>query len=259
MISVENATFTYPGAPSPILTNVSFEVPERSLLAILGPNGAGKTTLLRTMIGLQKWDSGRTLIDGTPISSMSTRALGRVLSYVPQARNASNVALTGLEMVMVGRAPHMRTLAQPGAREERMARDVLDEVGASHLAEMPCATMSGGQFQMILIARALVLDEPETGLDFRNQLIVLGLLERLVRDRGLAVIMNTHYPAHALRVADQVALFSSTHEAVVGPASSVMNADTLASVFGVDVAIGNVSFEGEDVQAIVPVRLSGDK
>ena len=266
MISVENATFTYPGAPAPILTNVSFEVPERSLLAILGPNGAGKTTLLRTMIGLQKWDSGRTLIDGTPISSMSTRALGRVLSYVPQARNASNVALTGLEMVMVGRAPHMRTLAQPGAREERMARDVLDEVGASHLAEMPCATMSGGQFQMILIARALVadprvlvLDEPETGLDFRNQLIVLGLLERLVRDRGLAVIMNTHYPAHALRVADQVALFSSTHEAVVGPASSVMNADTLARVFGVDVAIGNVDFEGEDVQDIVPVRLSGDK
>ena len=263
MISVENATFTYPGATSPILRNVSFEVPERSLLAILGPNGAGKTTLLRTMIGLQKWDSGRTLIDGTPISSMSTRALGRVLSYVPQARNASNVALTGLEMVMVGRAPHMRTLAQPRAREERMARDVLDEVGASHLAEMPCATMSGGQFQMILIARALVadprvlvLDEPETGLDFRNQLIVLGLLERLVRDRGLAVIMNTHYPAHALRVADQVALFSSTHEAVVGPASSVMNADTLASVFGVDVAIGNVTFEGEDVQAIVPVRLT---
>ena len=257
MISVENATFTYPGAPSPILTNVSFEVPERSLLAILGPNGAGKTTLLRTMIGLQKWDSGRTLIDGTPISSLSTRALGRVLSYV---------ALTGLEMVMVGRAPHMRTLAQPGAREERMARDVLDEVGASHLAEMPCATMSGGQFQMILIARALVadprvlvLDEPETGLDFRNQLIVLGLLERLVKDRGLAVIMNTHYPAHALRIADQVALFSSTHEAVVGPASSVMNADTLASVFGVDVAIGSVTFEGEEVRAIVPVRLSGDK
>ena len=71
MISVENATFTYPGAASPILRNVSFEVPERSLLAILGPNGAGKTTLLRTMIGLQKWDSGRTLIDGTPNSSMS--------------------------------------------------------------------------------------------------------------------------------------------------------------------------------------------
>ena len=141
MISVENATFTYPGATSPLLTNESFEVPERSLLAILGPNGAGKTTLLRTMIGLQKWDSGRTLIDGTPISSMSTRALGRVLSYVPQARTASHVALTGLEMVVGGRAPHMRTLAQPGAREERMARDVLDEVGASHLADMPCATM----------------------------------------------------------------------------------------------------------------------
>lgn len=263
MISVEGATFTYPGAPAPILRDVSFTVPKRSLLAILGPNGAGKTTLLRTMIGLQKWDRGRTLIDGTDISTMSARALGRVLSYVPQARHASNVALTGLEMVMVGRAPHMRTLAQPGPREEAMAREVLEEIGASHLAAMPCATMSGGQFQMILIARALVanprvlvLDEPETGLDFRNQLIVLGLLERLVKDRGLAVIMNTHYPAHALRVADQVALFSASHEAVIGSAHSVMHEDTLAAVFGVDVAIGCLPFEGEDVRAIVPVRLS---
>lgn len=265
-MSIEVSQLTRFFGRAPAVRQLDMTVPGGAVTGLVGPNGAGKTTLLRTMIGLQKWDSGRTLIDGTPISSMSTRALGRVLSYVPQARNASNVALTGLEMVMVGRAPHMRTLAQPGAREERMARDVLDEVGASHLAEMPCATMSGGQFQMILIARALVadprvlvLDEPETGLDFRNQLIVLGLLERLVKDRGLAVIMNTHYPAHALRVADQVALFSSTHEAVVGPASSVMNADTLASVFGVDVAIGSVAFEGEDVQAIVPVRLSGDK
>lgn len=263
MISVVGGTFTYPGASAPILRDVSFEVPKRSLLAILGPNGAGKTTLLRTMIGLQKWDRGSTLVDGADIAGMSTRALGRVLSYVPQARNASSVALTGLEMVMVGRAPHMRTLAQPGAREEAMARDVLEEVGASHLASMPCATMSGGQFQMILIARALVsdpkilvLDEPETGLDFRNQLIVLGLLERLVRDRGLAVVMNTHYPAHALRVADQVALFSSSHEAVVGRASSVMNEATLAGAFGVDVAMGYIPFDGQDVRAIVPVRLS---
>ena len=130
MISVEGATFTYPGAPAPILRDVSFTVPESSLLAVLGPNGAGKTTLLRTMIGLQKWDRGRTLVDGTDICAMSTRALGRILSYVPQARHASNVALTGLEMVMVGRAPHMRTLAQPGPREEAMARDVLEEVGS---------------------------------------------------------------------------------------------------------------------------------
>ena len=231
---VRGGTFTYPGAPAPILDDVGFTVPGRSLMAVLGPNGAGKTTLLRTMIGLQKWDRGRSLIDGRDIADMTPRALGRALSYVPQAR-----------------------------AEEQMALRALEDIGAAALARMPCRAMSGGQFQMVLIARALVaepsvlvLDEPETGLDFRNQLIVLRLLERLVAERGLTVIMNTHYPAHALRVADQVLMISAAHRAVVGPTGEVMNERTLAEVFGVDVRIAELEHNGTTVETVVPVSLS---
>ena len=201
---VDDGTFRYPGAPAPILEHIGVEVGDRELLAILGPNGAGKTTLLRTMLGLQKWESGATLLDGVDLAALSPREVGRRIAYVPQARNSNATGLTGLDMVMLGRSPHLPLLAQPGPREREMAEEALAGIGAEALALMPCRTMSGGQFQMVLIARALVaepevlvLDEPETGLDFHNQLIVLDLLRTLIRERGLSVIMNTHYPAHA--------------------------------------------------------------
>ena len=195
---VDDGTFRYPGAPAPILEHINVEVGDREPLAILGPNGAGKTTLLRTMLGLQKWESGE--------------------------------ALAG--------------------------------IGAEALALMPCRTMSGGQFQMVLIARALVaepevlvLDEPETGLDFHNQLIVLDLLRTLIRERGLSVIMNTHYPAHALGIADRVLLLDSQHRATSGPTREVMDEATLARVFGVEVCIGELEHRGESLTTVVPVRV----
>lgn len=258
---VIDGSYTYPGASTPILTKVSFCVEPGELLAILGPNGAGKTTLLRTMLGLQHWDSGRSLIDGEDMSSLSSREIGRCISYVPQARNAGGLPLTGVDMVMIGRAPHLHVFAQPGAREREQALHTLEGIGALDLAHMPCASMSGGQFQMILIARALVadpkvlvLDEPETGLDFRNQLIVLDLLESLVHDRGLSVIMNTHYPAHAMRVADRVLMLGRDHVARSGSMEDMMTPEVLAEVFGVDVCIGNLPHRGEQVRAVVPVR-----
>lgn len=115
---------------------------------------------------------------------------------------------------------------------------------------------------MVLIARALVaepevlvLDEPETGLDFHNQLIVLDLLRTLIRERGLSVIMNTHYPAHALGIADRVLLLDSQHRATSGPTGEVMNEATLARVFGVEVCIGQLEHRGEALTTVVPVRV----
>ena len=237
---VDDGTFRYPGAPAPILEHIGVEVGDRELLAILGPNGAGKTTLLRTMLGLQKWESGATLLDGVDLAALSPREVGRRIAYVPQTRNS----------------------AQPGPREREMAEEALAGIGAEALALMPCRTMSGGQFQMVLIARALVaepevlvLDEPETGLDFHNQLIVLDLLRTLIRERGLSVIMNTHYPAHALGIADRVLLLDSQHRATSGPTREVMDEATLARVFGVEVCIGELEHRGESLTTVVPVRV----
>ena len=253
-LQVSDGTFRYPGAPAPILEHIDVEVGDRELLAILGPNGAGKTTLLRTMLGLQKWELGATLLNGVDLATLSPKEVGRRIAYVPQTRNSNATGLTGLDMVMLGRCPHLPLLAQPGPRERDMAEEAL--------ALMPCRTMSGGQFQMVLIARALVaepevlvLDEPETGLDFHNQLIVLDLLRTLIRERGLSVIMNTHYPAHALGIADRVLLLDSQHRATSGPTGEVMNEATLARVFGVEVCIGQLEHRGEALTTVVPVRV----
>ena len=259
--SVINGMFRYPQAKQPILRDINLAVEPGELLAILGPNGAGKTTLVRTMIGLQHWTQGRTELNGTNLREMSPRDIGRMIAYVPQARSAVTLSLTGLDMVTVGRAPHLGLFAQPGDKERAMAWDMLCAIGADHLAAMPCGNMSGGQFQMILIARALVaepqilvLDEPETGLDFHNQLVVLKLLRQLVED-NLTVIMNTHYPAHALRVADQVILVDADHQPISGAVAEVMTEQQLADVFDVEVRISDVDYANQQIPTVTAMDL----
>lgn len=256
--SVVNGAFRYPRAPREILDDINFSVEQGELLAILGPNGAGKTTLMRAMIGLLPWTRGQSLIDGVALGEMTQAQVGRHIAYVPQARSAVTLSLSGLDMVTLGRAPHLGLFAQPGRRERAMALEMLHSLGVDYLAEMPCGNMSGGQFQMVLIARALVagprvlvLDEPETGLDFRNQLVVLSLLRQLVTERDLAVVINTHYPAHALRIADQVILVNPGDRPISGPAAEVMTEQRLSAVFDVDVRIGAVEHRDRPIPAVV--------
>lgn len=255
--AVVNGSFRYPRASAPILQGIDFSVGDGELLAILGPNGAGKTTLMRAMIGLLPWSGGRTEVAGVDLHSMTARQVGRTIAYVPQARSAVSLSLTGLDMVTVGRAPHLGLFAQPGPKERAMALEMMRTIGVEHLADMPCGNMSGGQFQTVLIARALVvqprilvLDEPETGLDFHNQLVVLTLLRRLVTEDNLTVVMNTHYPAHALRVADHVILVDSSHRPTSGPVAEVMTEERLSAVFDVDVRISDVRYRGEQIPTV---------
>lgn len=261
-LEVRDGYFTYPGASEPVLAGINLQLRGGELLAILGPNGAGKTTLMRTMIGLQSWDRGATYVDGTDIASLSSRELGRSIAYVPQARHAGALSLSGVEMVQVGRASHLGLFAQPGPKEYDLAYRTLERIGAAHLADISCAHMSGGQFQLILIARALVaepkimvLDEPETGLDFRNQLVVLELVRELA-ESGLIVVMNTHYPSHALRIAHQTMLISAASPVRCGPTAQVMTEENLSELFGVTIRISQVRSEDTDIPVVVPASLN---
>ncbi|WP_024796618.1 ABC transporter ATP-binding protein [Tomitella biformata] len=261
-LTVADGTFGY-RRQHPILKDISFAIEPGEILAILGPNGVGKTTLLRCMIGLEKWNSGTSALDGVDIATMRPTQLWRRIAYVPQSRNAASVSLTGLDMVTIGRSAHLPTLAQPGAREARMAAEVMAEIGIEHLRDVPCGQMSGGQFQMVLIARALiaepsllVLDEPETGLDFKNQLIVLDLLDRLAHTREISVVMNTHYPTHALRIADRSLLLSGDGEPCVGPTEDVITDENMRRVFGVVVHLARVEVDGEIHQSVLPLRVA---
>lgn len=258
-LEVENGSFGYHGR-SDVLRDVGFRLSPGSLLAVLGPNGVGKTTLLRCILGLLPWTTGRTLLDGRDASTIPPARKWQRFAYVPQARNAAALSLTGLDMVTVGRASRIGTFAQPGAEDRRIAQRTMRGIGIRHLEAVPCGQMSGGQLQMVLIARALagqpdilVLDEPETGLDFRNQLIVLDLLDELVHDRGLTVVTNTHYPAHAMRIADYALLLSHACPPVYGPTAEVLTARGLGDVFHVSLDIVESEVSGNRIQAVVPI------
>ena len=184
ILEVKDGCFGYFGQPV-IFDHINLSLEKGHILAILGPNGIGKTTLLKCMIGLLPWKRGQTLLNGQNIVKMKPADIWKTVSYIPQSHGFA-FSYTGLEMVMLGRSSHMGTFQQPGAREIEMAERMMEKVGITRLAYKDCNRMSGGELQMVLIARALInepqliiLDEPETGLDFHNQILVLDMVKRL--------------------------------------------------------------------------------
>ena len=259
ILKVEGGCYSYPEGGQ-ILNGISLDVREGRMLSVLGPNGVGKTTLLKCMTGILPWRSGRSLLLGRDIRRLKPREIWSDISYIPQSHSFA-FSFSGLEMVIMGRSAHLGPFAQPGKKEREQALELMEKLHITSLSGKDCNQMSGGELQMVLIAKALInhpkliiLDEPETGLDFHNQLIVVDLLRTLVHDRGLSIIMNTHYPAHALSVADRVLLLDSRHRAVSGPTREIMDEATLARVFDVEVCIGRLDHRGESLTTVVPVR-----
>lgn len=143
-----------------ILENISFSVESGEVLEILGPNGVGKTTLLRCMMGLLPWISGQSTLDGKSLREIPVKQLWSRISYVPQAKGLS-FSYSALEMVLLGRSAHLRTLKQPQKDDFAIAEQAMQEVGIAHLKDKLCSKMSGGELQMLLIARALTTQGAE--------------------------------------------------------------------------------------------------
>lgn len=211
------------------------------VLCLLGPNGCGKTTLFRTLLGLLPAVHGEVHLQGSPLRAHDRAARARRMGYVPQAAPLP-FAWRVREVVAMGRAAHLGLLAAPGRADEAIADDCLRELGLQTLAERTVTTLSGGERQLVLIARALaqqaqllVMDEPTASLDFGNQLRILDTVRRLA-DRGIGVLLSTHQPQHALQVADRIALMSAGSLQALGPAREVATPERLATLYGVDAA-----------------------
>ena len=259
-LSVEKGSFSYQ-KNVPVFENINFEVNPGEILAILGPNGAGKTTMLRCITGMLKWKSGKSLLDGEDISTMAPRNLWSKMAYVPQAKSVSS-AYTALEMVLLGRSSHLNIFEAPKKADVDKAMDVLEFLGIARLAEKKCSEMSGGELQMVLIARALasdpkvlILDEPESNLDFKNQLVVLDAMSNLAA-KGMTCIFNTHYPAHALQRAQKALILSKGGAYVFGDTVSVVTEENIRNAFGVDAIIGEIETPGNLLKNVVPLNIA---
>ena len=201
ILEVENGCFGYPKQKE-ILKNINLHLEKGHILSVLGPNGIGKTTLLKCMIGLLPWTSGRSLLNGTDLREMKSKDIWNTISYIPQAHSFS-FSYTGLEMVMLGRSSHLGLFEQPGAREIEMAEAMMEKVGITRLAGKDCNRMSGGELQMVLIARALI-NEPEliilddfllhTITDEREIKILFELLEKRNEQRKSTIVCSQRDP-----------------------------------------------------------------
>lgn len=250
LLQVENGCYFYEKG-NPILENVNFSLENGEILAIMGPNGIGKTTLLKCLMGILTWKSGRSLIDGS--NSMAQR---KKIGYVPQAHRFS-FPYSVRDMVVFGRAKYLSLFASPDAEDYAVADKALEEVGITHLRDRLVSQLSGGQLQMVLIARALagqprllILDEPEAHLDFCNQFTILQIITRLSKEKGIACVMNTHYPNHALRVADHVLLLNGG-KYLFGDPHHVLSRDNMKNFFGVESAITHISICGKNMEQFI--------
>ncbi|WP_456471640.1 ABC transporter ATP-binding protein [Methanocaldococcus sp.] len=250
MIKVENLSFNY--VDFEVLKDISFEVNQGEICAIFGPNGAGKSTLFKCIVGFLKPNKGRILVDGKDIINLSPKERAKILAYVPQEHKPSFPYLVK-EIVLMGRNPHLSLLG-PKKEDYEIAYKCLRQVGIGHLADRVYSNLSGGQRQLVLLARALaqetnimLLDEPTSALDFKNQLKIWDILKKL-KESGITIIVTVHDPNHVLWFCDKVIILNKGEILDIGSPLEVLNENNIKKLYGDICSIKNI----ENLKVILP-------
>lgn len=223
-----------------VLRDVSVHVPRGSIVGLLGPNGSGKTTLLRLLGGTLRPASGRVTIDGVALDSLSRRDLARRIAVVPQ-ETQTTFDFSALEIVLMGRYPHLGPFALEGLHDLAIAREALAATGTTAFESRRFATLSGGEKQRIVIASALaqasdvmLLDEPTASLDLGFQFEIATLLARLNRERGTTLVVSTHDLNLAATLCTELVLLKTGRVLARGPTADVLTAQNIRTLYGID-------------------------
>ncbi len=249
VLEAERVTASF-GARS-VVRGVDLVVRPGELWAVLGPNGAGKSTFLRVALGLHPKDGGALRLFGTAVETWGRKALAQKVAWVPQHFEPV-FGFTGLELVAMGRAPHLGTFGMTSEGDVQAAREAMEALDVAHLAHRPASQMSGGEMRLLVLARALVqrpellfLDEPTAFLDLRHQVESLRLVRARVR-QGLAAVAVLHDVNLAAAFADRVLLLRDGEVLAQGTPDETLDAKTLGELYGIPMQVARA----EDGQAL---------
>ncbi len=269
ILEVKEASFGY--GRNIVLENINFQMNAGEVICLIGPNGSGKTTLLDCIMGILPLRRGKVFLQGKSISDLKAKEIARIISYVPQIHKKT-FPYTVEEIVLMGRASHIGMFASPCNEDISIAHEAIETVGIKHLQHRPYTELSGGEGQLVMIARALaqqsrimIMDEPTTYLDFQNSLTVLEVTRQLAKKRNLSIILATHYLNHAFYFENNglntfTAMLDKKSFAIYGRPNKVLTRDNINKIFNIDCKI--IDYDSEEIKKqryIIPIKLSERK
>ncbi|MGI6727209.1 MAG: ABC transporter ATP-binding protein [Anaerovoracaceae bacterium] len=259
MLKVDGLSFYY-NKEKPVLKNISFRLDSHDILCLLGPNGTGKTTLLRCLLSLNKSKSGKIEINGINLTEASTKKRAQIMSYVPQAANMV-FPYEAEEIVLMGRVAHLTMGSSPTISDRKIVNQTMKKLGIEHLKHKFFNQMSGGEKQLVLVARALaqqskilIMDEPTANLDFNNQIKILQTAKSLA-DEGYAILMTSHFPDHAFLACNKVGLMRDGIIMALGYPGDIVTTENLTKLYQTPICVSETTLgrTGSKTKVCVPV------
>ncbi|KAF0189372.1 MAG: ABC-type cobalamin/Fe3+-siderophore transport system ATPase [Desulfobulbaceae bacterium] len=247
MITIKELHFRHPHAPTAVLKGITLRAKRGQLTTILGPNGCGKSTLFKCIAGLWKPEQGEISFGENSILNHSHQQRAKLIAVVPQDHEPP-FPYSVIDAVLMGRAAHIGMFSAPSKIDRQAAEKAIEEVGIGHLRDKIYTKISGGERQMVLVARALaqdapamLFDEPTSHLDFRNQVLVLRKIREIVAERQVTAVLTIHDPNAAMLFSDSVVLINGGRVVAQGPPHEVITEESLHAVYGIEVVIGRVN------------------
>lgn len=268
-VEVVNAGYGY--THESIFEDLNLEVDRGQLFCLFGPNGSGKSTLLQCLTGVLRLKGGEIYLHGERVSKLNPGQIARRVAYIPQIHERS-FPYTVREFVLMGRTPFIKLFSAPSSADVAACEEAVQTVGMEGYLDRPYTQLSGGELQLVIIARALaqgtsmiIMDEPTSHLDFRNDLAVLELIVKLVRERGLTVLIATHFPNHAFYFENNglpvvAGLMADRKVAAVGLPSQVLTEANMRQIFRIDSKLVSFASPSNGIhKQLIPLRITSEE
>ncbi len=269
LIEARGVSFGYNDIP--LFQDINFSIEPGELFCLLGPNGCGKTTLLNCILGHLKLLEGEILLNGSNISCIRPEQIARQIAYVPQTHEKT-FPYTVLDVVLMGRAAYIGMFGRPEKEDLAIAEEALATVGITHLRDRRYTQLSGGEVQLVMVARALtqrtpviVMDEPTAHLDFRHELVIMEKVVELVQKQGLAILMATHFPNHCFYfensgIKTRVAMMSNMNFLAAGSPSTVLSEKNLEQLYNVNTRVVSFPMDAEqELKQIIAISTTDSR